>query len=87
VVHLVGRRDDRRPAGPIRVKAYSNRGTPELFVGETSYGPMGPGINRVQYVTDSLLLEPGQYVLRIVVPWEDVAEYEDQYTILVERPR
>ena len=64
VLYLPGRRNSPQAAGKLEIKAYSNRGVPELFVNGTSLGKMEAGLHKVLY-TKQITLSPGRHIIAI----------------------
>ncbi len=65
VLYLTGRRNNIQDTDTCRFKAYCNFGIPELFINEEPYGKMEPGINAVQFVSQDIILKPGQYKVEV----------------------
>ena len=65
VLYLQGRRNDTIVRSQLQFKAYCNFGVPEFFVDGISLGLMKPGINHVQFVSETLDLEPGSHLIEI----------------------
>jgi beta-galactosidase len=64
VLHLTGRRNSQQSMGNLEIKAYCNRGTPELFVDGISLGKMKAGAHSVTY-TKQISLSRGMHSVEV----------------------
>ncbi len=83
VLFLPGKRNNVIDTNIHTIKAYCNYGIPELFVNGKSYGKMQPGINKVQYVSDKIQLNPGNNQIEIIAESDDKI-LKDKFILLFE---
>lgn len=65
VLHLTGKRNNSIEANESTFKAYCNFGVPKLYINGKDYGDMKQGINTVQFLSQAIHLEKGQYKIEI----------------------
>ncbi len=84
VLYLTGRRNDIIETDTCIIKAYSNKGTPVLYIDGTEYGEMQQGINKVQYVSRPLTLKKGEHNIEIKTLYNN--EYlTDNYDLVIQK--
>jgi beta-galactosidase len=85
VLYLTGRRNNPSETNVKSFTAYSNIGTPELFINGKSLGKMAEGINHVHFVSKEIVLENGENKIEIRVDYDN-NQYQDDYELIIETP-
>ncbi|MEN8224167.1 MAG: glycoside hydrolase family 2 TIM barrel-domain containing protein [Bacteroidota bacterium] len=83
VLHLSGKRRNSISAGNIHFKAYCNYGIPSLYINGEYKGSMTAGINKIQYLSRDMTLEPGIYLIEVRAE-HHAKGHSDSFTLVVE---
>ncbi|MBE9484639.1 MAG: beta-galactosidase [Bacteroidetes bacterium] len=84
VLHLTGKRNNKIKSDTIRFKAYCNYGLPRFYINGEYKGMMEAGINKVQFLSPQMILEPGKYEIEVRAAYHSEI-YQDSFEFEVVR--